>query len=184
MSAVAEPNVVEVLEPSSPDYEVVVGDNVYVQKPLSFFGKIELFSVLAETIEKALSEGITISELLDEIPEDTQNIKANQITETDILVKGLAKIVKYSPDILKDIFCISLGIKKNQREWFKEELETLDDDDAAKIANQFIDQNWDAIWDFFSKQVSPLIQNVSDKMQSRSTSSKPSKGSRQRTQKQ
>jgi len=181
MTAVAETDVTEVLEPSAKTYEVVLGDYIYTQKPLSFFGKIELFSVLADTVEKALSEGITVGELLDEIPEDTANMKANEFAETDVLVKGIAKLVKFSPDILKDVYCISLGVKKGDREEVKELLEKLDDEQGAEILNHFLDQNWDAILDFFSKQVSPLIQNVSERMQSRSTSSKPSKASRQRT---
>ena len=178
MSETETIDVVETLEPSSPNYEIVIGDRTFTQKSLSFFGKIELFSVLADTIEKALSEGATLGELLEELPTDTQNVKASDLAETDVLVRVIAKLVKFAPEILEDVFCISLNVKRGEREEVKELLrEELSDDEAMTILNQFINQNWDAIMDFFSKQVSPLIQNVSEKMQSRSTSSKPSKAS-------
>ncbi len=60
----------------------------------------------------------------------------------------------------------------------------MDDEQAVEIMNNFVDQNWDAMTDFFSKQLSPLIGKVSEKLQSQSTPSKPSKASRTRTQKQ
>lgn len=170
----------EALEPSAPTYEVDISGYTFVQKPLTFFGKIELFSILAETVERALSEGATISEFLDDVPQDFSS--PNQLKESDLLVKGLASIVKYSPEILKDIFCISLQVKRSDREYVKDNiLDELSDDEAMKILNNFIDQNWDAVLDFFKERVSPLIQNVSERLQSPSTSSKPSKASRQRT---
>lgn len=184
-----ETDVIEVLEPSVKEYNVTLAEGtqferVYLQKPLTFFGKIELFSVLADAIEKAMSEGATIGELIDELPENTANISASDVAETDVLVRAIAKIVKFAPDILEDVFCISLGVKRNDRELYKEYIRELPDDKAMDILNNFIDQNWEAMMDFFGKQVMPLIQNVSGKLQSRSTSSTPSKASRPRTRKQ
>jgi hypothetical protein len=184
-----EVDVIEVLEPSDKFNVVTLNEGTpfvrtYEQKPLSFFGKIELFSVLADAIEKAMSEGATIGELLEELPSNTADISAAEVAETDVLVRAIAKIVKFAPDILEDVFCISLGVKRNERDMAKEGLRELDDEEAMKILNTFIDQNWEAMMDFFGKQVMPLIQNVSGKLQSRSTSSTPSKASRQRTPKQ
>jgi len=172
-------DVVETLEPSAEVFSVEIGDRTYVQSPLTFFRKIELFSVLADAIDKALSEGALISEFLDEIPEDTSDLK-----EADVFVKAIVKVVKFAPDLLSDIFAISLNVPQGVRKQFKSDLEFIDDDQAMGILNHFIDQNWDAMMDFFSKQVSPLVEKVSNKMQSRSTSSKPSKASPRRTAKQ
>lgn len=174
-----EVDVIEVLEPAAENFEVSIAGVTYVQTPLTFFRKIELFSVLADAVDKALSEGALISELLDEIPDSTTNLK-----EADVFVKAIVKVVKYAPDLLSDIFAISLNVPQNSRRSFKEDLETIDDDTAMGILNHFIDQNWDAMMDFFSKQVSPLIAKVSEKVQSPSTSSTPLKGSRRRTAKQ
>ena len=174
-----ETDVVEVLEPAAENYEVSIAGVNYTQTPLTFFRKIELFSVLADAVDKALSEGALISELLDEIPDS-----ATSLTEADVFVKAIVKVVKYAPELLSDIFAISLNVPQNARRSFKEDLELIDDDTAMNILNHFIDQNWDAMMDFFSKQVSPLIAKVSEKVQSQSTSSTPLKGSRRRTAKQ
>lgn len=180
--SVTEVDTVEVLEPAAKNYEEEIGGVTYTQKPLSFFGKVEFFSVLADAIERALSEGISIGELLDEMPNADTN--PGDLREADVFIKALAKVLKVAPDLLHNIYAISLGVKRNQREEFSAALEEIDDEQAVRILNQFIDQNWDAVMDFFSKQVRPLIQNVSEKIQSESTPSKPSKASRQRTAKQ
>jgi len=174
-----EIDVVEILDPSAEPHETIIGERTYVQTPLTFFRKVELFSVLADAIDKALSEGALISEFLDEIPDSSVELK-----EADVFIKAIVKVVKYSPELLSDIFAISLNVSQSLRKEFKHDLENIDDDQAMDILNHFIDQNWDAMMDFFSKQVNPLIVKVSEKMRLRSTSLKPSKGSRQRTPKQ
>lgn len=181
-----EVNVLETLEPSKTTYRVVLAEGtenetVLYQKPLSFFGKIELFSVLGDAVEKALSEGAAISELLD-VP--VGGISTSSLGDADVFVKSIARIVKFAPDLLENIYCISLNVRKGDREYVKILLEDIDDDQGMEILNHFIDQNWDAMMDFFSKQVIPLVDKVSSKIQSRSTQSKPSKATRARTRKQ
>lgn len=174
---------VEVLETSIPTYEEEIGGSVYEQKPLSFFGKIELFSVLANAVEKALAEGAIVSEFLEDLPE-AANLSGSSFAEADVLVKAIAKLMKYAPETLQEIFSIALGVRRNERKVFFSALEDISDEQAMRILNNFIDQNWDAIMDFFKEQVKPLINNVSQKLQSESMSSKPSKASRPRTRKQ
>lgn len=181
MSATETHEEMEVLETSVPNYEEEIGGYVYIQKPLTFFGKVEFFSVLAEAIERALSEGITLGEILDDIPDST-TLSSGSFREADVFIKALAKILRVAPDLLTDIFAISLGVKRNARREFVEALEDISDEQAVRILDHFIDQNWDAVMDFFKERVTPLIANVSEKLQpSESTSSKPSKVSRQRT---
>lgn len=183
-SSDTEINVIETLEPSSTIYKVVLSEGteletVLYQKPLSFFGKIELFSILGDAVEKALSDGAVISELL-----DVPDANSAGIADADVFVKSVAKIVKYAPELLQDIYCISLDVRKGNREFVKGLLDGISDEQGMDILNHFVDQNWDAMTDFFSKQVMPLVNKVSEKVQSRSTSSKPSKVTRPRTRKQ
>ena len=90
--------------------------------------------------------------------------------------------MKFAPETLHELFAISFRIKRNEKEWFFEVIEDIDDEQAMRILNQFIDQNWDAIMDFFKEQVMPLVTTVSGKLQqSQLTPSKPSKVSRRRT---
>jgi hypothetical protein len=181
--SVTEAEAVEIIESSVPDFEEDIGGIIYVQRPLSFFGKIELFSVLADAIEKALADGALVSELLDEL--DAGAIGSGNLGEADVLVKVIAKVTKYAPETLQEIFAISFKVKRNERTVFFEDLENISDEQAMRILNQFIDQNWDAIMDFFKEQIRPLITKISEKLQpSESTSSKPSKASRRRTAKQ
>ena len=179
-----ETDVMEVLEPSVPDYEEEIGGHTFIQRPLSFFGKIELFSVMAEAMEKALAEGFSLGELLDELPSSASSLNAKEISETDVLVKSLANVIKVAPELLEDIFAISFRIKRSQREEFKELIEEVSDEQALRILNNFINQNWDAIRDFFSKQGAlKVVENVSKRLQSESTLSTPSKPSQPRTKK-
>lgn len=177
-----EVDVVEALEPSSQVYRVVLAEGtddemVFTQKPLSFFGKIELFSVLGSAVEKALASGTTISDLL-ETPEGS----VDSFREADAFVGAIASVAKVAPELISDIFCISLRVKRGEREYVKELLEEEDDQKMLEVEKHFIEQNAEAIMDFFAQQMS-LVQEVSQKMQSKSTSSKPSKATRQRTQK-
>jgi hypothetical protein len=176
MSETQTIDVLETLEPAAQTYEVILGDRVFEQTPLSFFRKIELFSVLADAIDKALSEGALVSEFLEDIPDSSSNI-----SDSDVFVKAVVKIVKHAPDLLRDITCISLNVKRGEREEVLALLEDIDDEQAMLILNHFVDQNWDAMQDFFSKQMMPLVGKVSEKLQSQSTLSKPSKASRPRT---
>lgn len=181
MSVTETEDVIEVLQTSIENYEEEIGGYVYTQKPLTFFGKVEFFSVLAEAIERALSEGITLGEILDDLPDST-DLSAGGFREADVFIKALAKVLRVAPDLLTDIFAISLGVKRNARREFFVALEDIEDEQAVRILDHFIDQNWDAVMDFFKKQVTPLIVNVSEKLQpSESTSSKPSKASRRTT---
>ena len=97
---------------------------------------------------------------------------------------AVAALVKYAPDLLKDIYCISLRVPRGEREFIKNLMEDqIDDEEAVKLLDNFIDQNWDVMRSFFYEQVIPLVEKVSQKIQD-STPSKPSKRTRRSTPKQ
>jgi len=176
-------NIVETLEPSATTYKIVLAEGterelVLYQRPLSFFGKIELFSILGDAVEKALAGGTTVSDLL----ETPEGASADSFKEADAFVKAVAKVAQVAPELFGDIFCISLGVKKGDREYVKELLEEVDDEQGSEILAHFFEQNIEAIMDFFARQMN-LVQEISQKIQLRSTSSKLSKATRRRTQK-
>jgi hypothetical protein len=196
MSATQEEKVdeIEVIEPSySIKHRTIGGEEhiqVYAQKPLSFFGKMELFSLLGSAVDKALKDGdVSVSDLFDR-PQvrDLSSISANEVKEADLFVKAVAKLVEFAPDFLKDLYCVILAIPKGEREYAKMLMEApedeggLSDDEGIDILNTFIDQNWEAMVDFFGKKIMPLAQKVSSKAQD-TASSKPSKVSARRTRK-
>lgn len=179
----------EILEPDySVRYQQVGKDEhaqTYAQKPLSFFGKMELFSLLGGAVNKALKDGdLSIAEIFD--AGDRGSITVESVREADTFIIGITKIVEFVPDFLKDLYCIALNVPKGEREYTKMRMEAteddggLSDDDAIAILDTFVEQNWEAMQDFFVKKIMPLAQKVSSKAQN-TASSKPLKATRQRT---
>lgn len=154
----------------------------YVQKPLSFFGKIELFSILGSAVEKALSSGGTsLGELLSDAP-------SGEFGDADQFILTISKLAQYAPEFLQDVYVISLGVPSGEREYVKsvmvlqEEAGGLTDDQGIQILETFVEQNWSVMVDFFTKRVLPLVNQFTNSAPE-SPSSKPSKVTRPRTQK-
>lgn len=161
------------------------GDEIplkYVQKPLSFFGKIELFGLLGQTVDKALSGGLTVADVLDEIPE-------NGADNSEDFIRTIAKLVTYAPDFLLDLYVIALGVPKGDRQYVKTVFELqedeggLSDDQGIQILETFVDQNWKLLVDFFTERIVPMFNKMTTQVQ-KSASSKPSKTTRTVTPKQ
>jgi hypothetical protein len=136
MTETVEPEAIDVLEPTAQNYEVVLPESAaeeeltLYQKPLSFFGKMELFSVLGGAVDKALSEGLSISDLFD-VPED-RNAEAFQ--EADLFVKAVLKLVKDAPDLLLNLYNVILAVPRGQRDYISSRLEAdLDDEQGVAI---------------------------------------------------
>lgn len=193
MSEAVEEKVVPEIDQLVPKAQTVTyefgldGHLKFVQRPLSFFGKMELFSILGTAVEKALSDGgMSLAELLDDVPTSTE---ADQLSEADQFIKSIARLVQFAPEFLKDLYVISLGVKRDEREYVKSVMELpeheggLSDDQGIQILETFVDQNWDVLVDFFREKILPLISRASS-AGPESPSSKPSKATRQRTPKQ
>jgi len=176
----------EILSPSyAVRYQTLGKDEnakVYAQKPLSFFGKMELFSLLGATIEDAMSEGnLSLSDFF--VPSE---LSANN---TDFFIRMVAQLVEYAPDFLKDLYCVALNIPKGERDLAKALMDQpeddggLSDDDGVDILDTFIEQNWEAVYSFFTEKIMPLVQKVLSKAQA-TPLSKPSSPTPRRTRKQ
>lgn len=182
----------EVLVPSVANRVVTFGTDgnevSYVQKPLSFFGKIEVFSVLGSALDKAMSgpDGLTLNDVFEGPTEG--GISAQRFRDADTFVKGVAKLVQYAPDLLEDLYTIFLGVPRGERELVKFVMVRpadeggLSDEDGLGILDTFVDQNWDVMLDFFTSRVMPLVNKVSTKVQE-SQPSKPSKNTPRTTRK-
>lgn len=191
MSSQAEETILKedetkVLEPDySVRYQIIGKDehfHTFAQRPLSFFGKMELFSLLGSTVSKAMKEGgFSPTEFF----EDAQAAS----NDTEIFLKGLLQLIEYAPGLLKDIYCLALSVPKGEREYIKALMELpaedggLSDDDAIEILDTFVEQNWEAMQDFFAQKMMPLFQKVSSKAQD-TASSKPLNRTQTRTRKQ
>lgn len=189
--AVAEDlgNVVPQEEPKKVTLNDGANEAVYIQKKISFFNKLELFSYIGDAIDKATSgeDGISVNEIFGG-GVTIQN--ANQL-EFDNWVRGLAKLAQYVPDIVQKVFCIALNIPKVDRPWaisvMSQPVENggLSDDQALEILATFVDQNGKDLKDFFSEKIRKLVTQVQKTFgQGDKASSKRSKATRPVTQKQ
>lgn len=169
------------------EYRLLDGDLVLTQKPLSFFGKMELMAVLGNALEHALSEGgASVTDLLSGMPGDrSENLSLNDFRDADAFVKGIAKLIQYTPDLMGDLYCVALGIPRGQREYVKGVMELheseggLSDDQGIEIFDTFIEQNWQVLVDFFKQKIIPIFEKMGSK--SESQPSKPQKVTRART---
>ncbi len=185
-----EVDTADVLEPKSQNFEVVLAPGTdyelkLTQKPLSFFGKMELLSVLGGMVDKAISEGLSVGDLFD-VPDREKNkpLDPNDFKEADLFVRAVLKLVQYAPETLLELYCVILGVPRGSRDYVQGRLEEdLTDDQGVAILNNFVDQNWDVMANFFKEKIAPLASKIGSKFQE-STSSKPSKATQQSTRRQ
>jgi len=170
----AKKSAVETLEPKGAvkDRTVGAGDNAktYKQKPMSFFQKMDFFALLGDAIDQTMSgeDGLTVDGMLTSISSisDASQISAQQFATADSFVHGIAKLSSRTPDLLKDCFCVWLGVPQGERPWAKlmmdqpEDEGGLSDEESFDIIDTFIDQNWEAMNDFFVRRIRELAKMV------------------------
>jgi len=159
---------VEVLEPVAQEKFIQIGEGdnamVFTQKPLSFFGKIEFFSVVGKAVERILSDGATLGELLD-VPSYDGAALSQSASDADIWIKALSRVVQNAPEILSDLYCIILAVPRQQREYVSQLLEAeLTDDQGMEILDTFVDQNWEVMVSFFKERMLPLADKITTKV--------------------
>lgn len=174
MATKAEPKndeTLDSLEPPVTEYVVILkrgepDELTLVQKPLTFFGKIEFFSVVGKAVQKVLSEGGSLSELL-EVPEYDASVPlASSAGDADVFIKALSRIIEEAPELLLDLYLVILAVPRGQREYVAMRLEDdLTDDQGVKILEVFVDQNWEVMVSFFSEKIRPLFNKVAAKVQ-------------------
>lgn len=154
------PDVLDILEPKEEPktwtLEFQGMTQAYIQKPLSYFAKMEFFGLVGRTLDEAMEgeDGLKVNSLLD------SNISSTNFQDIDSFLALAVKIAAYSEDFLKDCYVIWLGVPKVERAWAREALNNLTDEEGEEIIQVFIDQNWNAIERFFTEGVSGLVRRV------------------------
>lgn len=178
MSTTAVKEELDTLEPNiTPrDWEFNDGEvkRIYVQKPLSFFGKIEFFSLLGDTVDNMNTE---------EKPLNVMELFGGEAT-ADSFVAVISRIAGQAPEVLQEAYCIWLNVPRGERTWAKWVMEqNLTDEEGMQIIELFVDQNAEALQRFFGERGQSLIKKVSAKFRAvaPAQSSKPSKRTRQPT---
>lgn len=143
-------------------------DREYIQRPLSFFGKMQFFSLVGEVIDKAVSgdEGLRISSLFEAPGGRDGFLSAADFRDADTFVQGVGKLLTYAPDFLEKSYCIWLGVPDHERKWAISVMRQpkdqggFSDEEGIEIIEIFIDQNWESLEDFFRNKIVTLRDRV------------------------
>ena len=165
-------------------------DKTYIQKPLSFFGKLEFGKAVGGALKEVVGgdDGVSVDDVF-----GLSGTSAQDMSNADFMLKAIMQLSVHVPDLLKDIFMLSLNIPAYDRPIVEVILDQphddetgfggLSDEDGIAILNTFVAQNAKAIADFFRVQVPALVKSVQESIGSAQTpaSSKPSKRSARTT---
>lgn len=172
-------NIVDLLKPKTDPQKVTLKyedqEAEYIQKPLSYFGKLEFFSTLAEAVDIAMQTGLSVNGLVG------GGIGAEDLTSTDSFMLAIAKLMRYAPDVLKDSYCIFLDVPFADRPWAKQAMDNLSDEEGIAIIETFIDQNYEAIENFFRERIAKVVKRVNQNRGTSQVTSSNSKPTRRRT---
>ncbi len=86
-----------------------------------------------------------------------------EVNDLDVFATGITKLLRYAPDLLKDCYCIWLGVPVEDRDYIKDELENLTDDEGQEIIEIFIDQNAKELRSFFDVRVRNVAERAKTK---------------------
>lgn len=145
----------------------LLNERTYVQRPLSFFGKMKFFGLAGEVIDKSISgdNGLRLSSLFD-MPGRGGQFNASDFRDADTFVQGVGKILTYAPSFLEDSYCIWLEVPDYEEEWAKTVMKQpdgkggLSDDEGIEIIEIFIDQNWESLESFFREKIASLRARI------------------------
>jgi hypothetical protein len=165
-----------------------IEEREFVQKPLTYFDKIKYFGMVGQTLDAilAVDSGITLNTLLSgsSTQFDANNPMASLAgQDMDSFIGLLIRMAGFAPDFLKKSYLIWLGVPMNEREWADQALDSIDDEMGVQILETFVDQNWEAVEDFFTKYARRVWARVQKArgQDSDKDSSKPSKPTRRTT---
>lgn len=159
------------------DSEVLYGDFAFIQAPLGFFPTQEFQTLMVKTIRETLQGkyGVSIGELLGGGNQLRAQMPSEITPETvDALVSGnnlkiieaFLHLIEIVPELLLEIVALSLGVKRDRREEFKERISSpphdggLSLDDGVEIIMVFIKQNGGPIRRFLESQVREIGEQI------------------------
>jgi hypothetical protein len=170
-----EEDVLEVIMPSAePRTQQILTDKgevaaEYVQKPLSYFRKMQFFKLLARGLKAAIDEGG--AEALGDVfggasPQDRMmQLGQADFDDAGSFMRFVMNVVEQSEDLLEEAYVIWLAVPPGQRSWAKaamrgdiEGVEPLSDEDGWAIVKTFVVQNWGAMRAFFTVHAREVME--------------------------
>jgi hypothetical protein len=172
-------DVVDVLRPKAAPKQWTFGPEdmplVFIQRPLSFIQKMQWFSLVGGVLDKAMSgdNPVSVNELLTNPAAGRRGMTLEDFRDADTFVRAIGKLVVHAPKFVTDSYCIWLGVPEHQTKIVSEvmaypaEEGGLTDDQGLEIIEVFIDQNYDALADFFGDKIGALQRRVSQRQEER-----------------
>jgi hypothetical protein len=160
-------DVVDVLVPKTEPRVWHFGPNnelEFVQRPLSFLGKMQWFSLVGEVMDQALSgeNKMSLNSLFD-TPGRAGALSIADFRDADMFVQAVGKLLVHAPKFLTDSYCIWLNVPDFQRDLVVNQIWNLpadqgglSDDDGIEIIEVFIDQNYEALDAFFREKIAKI----------------------------
>lgn len=143
-------------------------DQKYVQKPLTFLGKIQFLSYVGEVLDKAMTgdNALQLNSLFEIPGVRTDSLSAQDFSDAQTFIQAVGKLLAYAPDFLEKSYCIWLGIPEYERPWAIAAMnDSMSDEDGIDIIETFIDQNWSTLQSFFSERLPKLRDRLSARYQ-------------------
>jgi len=151
-----------------------------VQKPLSYFAKIEWFGLLGDTLNRAAQYGgMNLSSIITS-PERRENLLSmTDVQDAETFLQIILRLVGAAPEFLLESYCIWLGVPRGSRTYAKaimmlpEEEGGFSDEAGLMVAQTFLDQNAEALRDFILKRVPTLGRRAMKLMQTEEKTTEP-----------
>jgi hypothetical protein len=172
----AEDDVLDTLVPKADPKVWEVGPQgharEYVQKPLSFIGKMQWFALVGDVLDKAMSgpNGISLNSLFDTPQGRDGQLTVDDFRDADLFVHAVGKLLAVAPDFLVKSYAIWLNVPDYEREIvaammkLPEDEGGLNDDDGMEMIEVFIDQNFEALRRFFGEKIGGIQKRIAAKM--------------------
>lgn len=146
-------------------------DEPFVQDPLTFFERNELFGLIAKALDRVIEGGDkSLADIISQLDLDElslQRIRSSGMSPDAVMAANLAgpllRLLGDVPDLLLDVYMLALSVPKHQRPLVKEGLELIDDDTGFGIWEAFIDQNAETLKRFgmrWWEQISQAMQRI------------------------
>lgn len=138
-------------------------DEVFTQRPLTYFRKIEFFGLVGRTIEELVNgpDAVNIDAIFGDLaPTSVDDIRGSDLGELGTFIAAVAKLASYAPDFMKEAYLIILNVPYNKKAFAREALDYIDDDTGEEIIVRFVDQNYKELESFFTERLRKVLDHV------------------------
>ena len=155
----------------------------YTQETLGMFPAQEWMNMMLAVVRDLLvgKYGIKIGELFKSattssdsrsilqqiVPEALDEDSVNKVVDSNIdMIQAFLNLITIVPDLLHETIALSLGVRRKQREWFKDQISEppsrggLTVDEGFDILGTFVRQNGDSIRRFLGEKIQDLYKEV------------------------